>query len=221
MDLLNLLWQNFDVIIVSLFWWSLWWWFFSKFLLDYFAKKSLEYYKNEYKKEFEKYNIYLNKKHLIYSELYSMLDDVLNNINSLYANGAVRWFMVMDLDQVEMNFTNLNLCKNYKNRFDTIIENKIAENEQKRLFRALYYDITIKEEINKFKDYYRKNCIYFSPKIDKLLDNIILKINRIDTLLLLHYVNDKNHYEEIHKFFLELSVISNSLKDNIKQELRK
>jgi hypothetical protein len=44
--------------------------------LKYFASKSLEYYKKEYQKELQDYNLYSLKRNEAYQEGYSLLIDV-------------------------------------------------------------------------------------------------------------------------------------------------
>ncbi|GBF41185.1 hypothetical protein LPTSP2_04570 [Leptospira ellinghausenii] len=145
---------------------------------------TLEEIKHQFETDLVQKRIYIEKKNIVYSELYSQLLDSYSNIRSLYGLTRSLTFEEYSRKDIENFLQKRNIVDGkIKEIIATFDENReISIDKMKKYLRMLDFQ-EARSTWNSFHSYYLKNELYLSSSINK---SVFELKKRIHNLLLLY-----------------------------------
>ncbi|TGM73612.1 hypothetical protein EHQ96_00135 [Leptospira levettii] len=145
---------------------------------------TLEEIKHQFETDLVQKRIYIEKKNIVYSELYSQLLDSYSNIRSLYGLTRSLTFEEYSKKDIENFLQKRNIVDGkIKEIIATFDENReISIDKMKKYLRMLDFQ-EARSTWNSFHSYYLKNELYLSSSINK---SVFELKKRIHNLLLLY-----------------------------------
>lgn len=130
----------------------------------YFAEKSIEYYKNEFKKNLHDYTLYSLKRNEIYQESFSLAVSAYMSLPSL--NGEYNYPTFINLNREE-------ITKIFEANFAEW-KFHISEKDVKDIkwLNQLFYVLFCKNNYWKFTDFIAKNSVYMSTEIEYKIEEV-------------------------------------------------